>query len=106
MSQSLVDRIPFAKIVVVLAVAFGIGLGLCGLSIAMASNGFASNEEFGGDRFGIGTVSLVVMLLSAFGLVIAVIAWVLAGIFSSFSRGQKSDEPQRLFGDKDDEGQS
>ncbi len=96
------QRINFAKIVTVLAVAFGVGLGLCGLSFVLASSGFRSNEEFGVDSLGVAPVSLVVMILSAFGLAIAVIAWVLAAIFGSSSSGGGGSEPRRLFDDKDD----
>jgi hypothetical protein len=44
---------PFAKIVVVLAIAFLVGLGLCGLSFVLSAHGFPSNEEFGGDSLGL-----------------------------------------------------
>jgi hypothetical protein len=47
---------PFAKIVVVLAIAFGVGVGLCGLSFVAASAGFKSHEEFGVDSLGIANV--------------------------------------------------
>ena len=39
MSKPLVDRIPFAKIVSVLAVALGVGIGLCGLDFFLGSHG-------------------------------------------------------------------
>ena len=39
MSKPLVDRIPFAKILIGLAILFGLSLGLCGLSIAQIWNG-------------------------------------------------------------------
>ena len=48
MSEPSVSRISFAKVVVVLAVVFGIGVGLCGLDIFLASKGIGkSTEEFG-----------------------------------------------------------
>jgi len=81
MKESLVDRIPFAKIVVVLAIAFGVGLGLCGLSFVVAANGFKSHEEFGVDSLGIANISLVVMVLSGAALLPALVAWAVAGIF-------------------------
>jgi flagellar basal body-associated protein FliL len=93
----------FAKIVVVLAIAFCAGLGLCGLSFVAASHGFKSNQEFGVDSIGIAGFSLIVMILSALGLVVAVVVRVMAAIFGSFSSKQRGSEPQTLFGDEDDE---
>ena len=39
MSKPLVDRIPFAKILIGLAILFGLSLGLCGLCMAQIWNG-------------------------------------------------------------------
>jgi hypothetical protein len=91
---------PFAKIVVVLAIAFGVGVGLCGLSFVAASAGFKSHEEFGVDSIGIANVSLVVMVLSAGVLVLALVAWAVAGTVGAL---RETGEPQTLLGDKDDE---
>jgi hypothetical protein len=91
---------PFAKIVVVLAIAFGVGVGLCGLSFVAASAGFKSHEEFGVDSLGIANVSLVVMVLSAGALVLALVAWAVAAIVGA---GKGSSETEKLLGDKDDE---
>ncbi len=87
---------PFAKIVVVLAIAFGVGVGLCGLSFVAASAGFKSHEEFGVDSIGIANVSLIVMMLSAAGLVLALMGWGLAAIFGM---GKGISEPQALLGE-------
>lgn len=92
---------PFAKIVVVLAVAFGVGAGLCGLSFVVASHGFKSNEEFGVDSLGIAGFSLIVMVLSGGALVLAAVGWVLAAIFGGIGKGK--GEPQALFDKEDDE---
>lgn len=99
MSESLIERIPFAKIVTVLAVGFGIGLGLCGLDYLLAANGIGKSTE----EFGVGpldAVSLVVMALSAVGLVVTVVAWVVAAIVDSAVG--KVSQPQKLFGEGDD----
>jgi hypothetical protein len=93
---------PFAKIVVVLAVAFCVGLGLCGLDYLLAANGIGKS----GEEFGVGPldgVSLIVMILSGFGLVVAVIIWIIAAILGRLGLGRVSDEPQSLFEDKDDQ---
>jgi len=43
MKDRLVDRLPFARIVTVLAVAFGVALGLCGLNLALSTGGVFRN---------------------------------------------------------------
>lgn len=99
MSESSAGRISFAKVVTVFAVLFGIGVGLCGLDYLLAAKGIGKNTE----EFGVGPldgVSLVVMILSAFGLVITVIAWIIAAAVGSFSN--KVSQPQKLFDEVDD----
>jgi hypothetical protein len=93
---------PFAKIVAVLAIAFGVGLGLCGLSFVAASAGFKSNQEFGVDSLGIANISLVVMVVSAAALVLAAIGWAVAATLG-IGVGRGEGDPRTLFGDKDDE---
>lgn len=98
MSKSPRRSIPFAKIVAVLASAFGVGVGLCGLDHLLAAHNIGRSHE----EFGVGpldAVSLSVMFFSAVGLVLTFIVWLLAGVFGGFSR--KSSEPQRLFDDSD-----
>ena len=99
MSEPQVHRISFAKVVTVQAVLFGIGLGLCGLDYLLAAKGIGKSTE----EFGVGPldgVSLVVMILSAFGLVITVIVWIIAAVVGSF--GEKVSQPQKLFDEADD----
>jgi hypothetical protein len=87
LSEPSVSRISFAKVVVVLAVVFGIGVGLCGLDIFLASKGIGKSTE----EFGVGPldgVSIVVMVVSALGLVITVIAWIGAAIFKGSGAGR------------------
>jgi hypothetical protein len=94
------DRSIFAKTVVVLAIAFVAGIGLCGLDYFLAAHGIGKSTE----DFGVGPldgVSLVVMGLSALGLVTTVVVWVLAAIIGSFGSSRGGSEPQRLFDKKD-----
>jgi hypothetical protein len=89
----------FAKTTIVMAVAFVIGVGLCGLDYILASNGIGKSTE----EFGVGpldNVSLAVMILSAIGLAITLVLWLVVTVARSFSR--KDSEPQKLF-DKTDE---
>jgi hypothetical protein len=100
MSKPLVDRIPFAKILVVLAVAFGLGLGLCGLDFFLLLRGSQTHTQ----GFGVGPIgvlSLTVLILSGIGLVVATIVWVVLAVAGSASR--KNSEPQQLLDDKDNE---
>jgi hypothetical protein len=93
-------RISFPKVIAVLAVALGIGVGLCGLDYWLASRGIGKSTE----EFGVGpldSISLIVMLLSALGLVITTIVWVVAAIVGGF--GRNSNDPQKLFDNSDDE---
>jgi hypothetical protein len=79
MSKPAADRIPFAKILVGLAVAFGIGLGLCGLDFVLLLR--ASQTRTPG--FGVapvGVMSLVVLSLSAIGLFVTTIVWVVLAV--------------------------
>lgn len=94
------DRSWFAKMVVVLAVAFGIGLGLCGLDGLLVAHGIGRrNQEF---AFGpLGGVSLWVMFVSGLGLVVTVLVWVLWVVIRSIRDGRGGNDPQRLFDDKD-----
>ena len=100
MSERLVDRIPFAKIVTVLAVIFGIALGMCGLNLLLALSPLGRLRAFDGGPFSVmGFIELGAMLLSAVGMMVTVVAWVVMAAVGSFSR--KGAEPQKLF---DDEG--
>lgn len=94
------DRSWFAKMVVVFAVALGIGLGLCGLDFLLAAHGIRKSTQ----EFGVGPldgVSLVVMFVSGLGLVVTVIVWVLSVVIGNLSRPGSGNDPQRLFDDKD-----
>ena len=102
MSKPRGNGFPFAKIVVVFALALIVGVGLCGLDLFLGLKGIGKSGP--GINFGpIDILSLVVMLLSAIGLVIMLIAWALSAIIRGFGFGRDSNEPQKLFDDKDGE---
>jgi hypothetical protein len=99
MSERKASRISFAKVVTVFAVLFGIGVGLCGLDYLLAAKGIGKSTV----EFGVGPldgVSIVVMILSAFGLVITVIVWIVAAAVGNV--GKKVSQPQKLFDEADD----
>ena len=89
------DRSRFAKTVTVLAVVFGIGLGLCGLSYVLPSsdNEFHTNWLSG--------VSLLVIVLSFLGLVVSLIIWAIRGIIGSST--ERTSATQTLFGSSEEE---
>jgi hypothetical protein len=95
MSERLVDRIPFAKIVIVLAIAFGVSLGLCGVTFVLALSG---KDHI---LAGFGILELVVIGVSAAGLVLTCVVWVTLSIFGSFS--ETASQPQKLFPDERDD---
>jgi hypothetical protein len=82
MSDPAKNRFPFSKIVAVMAVCLLVGVGLCGLDYALGSHGIGkTNEEFNVGPFD--SLSLAVMALSAIGLVLSLLAWVVAAIIRS-----------------------
>jgi hypothetical protein len=88
----------FAKVTIMMAVAFLVGVGLCGLDFALASDGIGKNTQ----EFGVGPLdglSLVVMILSALGLALTLILWIVVAIVRSFSH--KESEPQKLLDAQD-----
>ena len=87
MNKPLVDRIPFAKILVALAVAFGLGLGLCGLDFVLLLR--ASQTHTRGFAVApVGVMSLIVLSLSAIGMVVTVIVWVVLAIVGRANRNE------------------
>ena len=86
MSKPLVDRIPFAKILIGLAFFFGLSLGLYGLSIAQIWNG--KSVPPGMDRLmnQAAGYDMLAMVLSAAGLLATAIIWAVLTVVSSSSR--------------------
>jgi len=77
MTQRLVDRIPFKKIVTVLAVVCGVSFGLCGVTPFLFSGSSRLVESFM-------VLELVAMGLSLAGLVLTLLVFVTLSIFSGF----------------------
>jgi hypothetical protein len=95
MSERLVDRIPFAKIFTVLAIVFGISLGLCGVTFAISSGG----DRGGGFLIGLGILELIAGAVSAAGLVLTLLLLVTLSMFGIVSG--KVSQPQKLFEEED-----
>jgi hypothetical protein len=102
MSKQPADGTSFAKIVVIFAVSLGIGLGLCGLGFFLNAHGVGrGSEEFGGVQ-PMGVLSLLIIVVSSFGLVVSLLAWAVAGMLRSFG-WLGGNDPQRLFDDSEKE---
>jgi len=82
----------FAKVMAVLAVVFGVSLGLCGLTAVVASAAPPLAM--------LGALEMAAMLLSLLGMIVVGLAWLVATI----AGGGSSDglEFQKLFDDERD----
>jgi hypothetical protein len=92
MSNPQTNRFPFAKVVVILAIAFLVGVGLCGIDYLLAANGIGKSTE----EFGVGILdapSLVIMCLSAACLIFTLILWAIAAVVSSIGPADGMDAP-------------
>lgn len=76
MSKPLVDRVPFAKILIALAIIFGLSLGLCGLGVVVIWGGKSVPSALGGLLNKTAGYDVLAMVLSAVGLLVTVIVWV------------------------------
>src|ERR1700751_4194530 len=88
------DRSIFAKIFTVLAFAFIAGVGLCGVDMTFLANLRDTHEEFGPNTF-IGGIGAIAILLSALGLVLTTVAWLLSVVIAHIR--QKDSEPQNVI---------
>jgi hypothetical protein len=100
MSERLIDQIPFAKIVAVLATVFGISLGLCGITFVLSMGGARGRGGIGGFFVGLGVLELIAIVLSAALLALTLVVLVTLFIFESFS--EKVSQPIKLFDERDD----
>jgi hypothetical protein len=82
------SHINFPKVITVLAVIFGIGLGTCGLAALAGNSNFA---------LPLGMVALIAMVLSFVGIVVMAIIW--AVVQAIGDRGGPG--PTKLFDDED-----
>lgn len=96
MSKQLIDRIPFGKIVMVLAIIFGVSLGLCGVTVVFSLGGNSGGSFL--SSFGI--LLLIAFGLSLGGLLLTLLVYVTLSIIGAFSG--KVSQPQKLFDESDD----
>jgi hypothetical protein len=68
----LLERINFPKVVTVLAVTFAVSLGACGLT----GIGIAKPDGGSDILVWLGFIELAVIFLSAFGLVLTAVVWI------------------------------
>lgn len=84
------NGINFPKVITVLAITFGVSLGLCGLT-AIASR----VSQLAPALIPLGFLELGGILFSAVGLVVMTVLWVVATALDR--TGPSGDGPQRLF---------
>jgi hypothetical protein len=94
----LFEHVNFPKVITILASIFGISLGLCGLTAFLSTAG-ARLGNLGGALMGLGMIELAAILLSAVGLVIMTILWVISAALGNSSQ---SADLQKLFDGTDD----
>ena len=86
MTKPLVDRIPFAKILIGLAAVFMVALGLCGLTARAALQ--RHTVPTGLDHFLEQTVGydVLAMVLSILGIVLIAVVWIIMTVVSRATR--------------------
>ncbi|MGD0631920.1 MAG: hypothetical protein ABR987_21515 [Terracidiphilus sp.] len=93
MHARLIDRIPFAKIVIGLAVVFVVSLGLCGITAIFSGSGSGAFAS-------LGILELLGMALSGAALILTLIVWVTLAAVGGFR--DKVSQPQKLLDEGDD----
>jgi len=81
MKTALVDRIPFTKIVTVLAICAGVAVGLCGVGLAIGFGTKFSGSGTGGLAMNLFLIPVGVLFWgSLLGLVLVFFLWVVLAI--------------------------
>jgi len=91
MSKTFIQRIPFAKILIVLTVVVLLSVGLCGVDAVLYMKGTKVSPAIQLARRAI-DVELVCGVLSAVGIVVTAAVWIVAAVMGSF--GEKVSQPQ------------
>jgi hypothetical protein len=86
------DRSIFAKICTVLAFAFVAGIGLCGVDAAFLSRFRDASEEFGPNSI-VGGIGAWALLVSAVGLVLTVVTWLVVIVVGAFRDSGSNPQP-------------
>jgi hypothetical protein len=100
MSGIFVDRIPFAKILVVLIIVFGLSMGLCGVAFVTYWQGEEMPSRVGPLMSRAMGLDVAVMVLSAGGIAVTGVVWVMAVTVSGFRR--KVSQSEKTTGKEDD----
>jgi hypothetical protein len=87
MKAPLVDRIPFAKVAVVMAAVMIVGLGLCGVGMVV-SNGGNKGGPLGSIFVALLVAGGACFWLSTLGLILLVPLWAILAIVKAVNRDQ------------------
>jgi predicted metal-binding membrane protein len=91
MNKPLVDRIPFAKILIGLVVIFLISLGMCGLGALSLGHGGRAPSGGGMPEKAL-VIGIVCMVVSVVGVPLTAVVWVVMTVASRMMH--KDSEPQ------------
>ncbi len=101
MSKPLVDRIPFAKIVTVLAIVFGVAIGMCGLNLLIAVPLGHVPQSASAVIVALMFIEAGGMLLSALGLFAVGALWLILKIAAGLSPADSGPHDASSPGDED-----
>jgi hypothetical protein len=91
MSKTVLQRIPFAKILIVLTAVVLLSVGLCGVSAVLYMQGGKGSPAIQMVQRAIG-FELICGVLSAVGIVVTAVTWIVAAITGSLRK--KVSQPQ------------
>jgi formate-dependent nitrite reductase membrane component NrfD len=87
MSKQLLERIPFAKIIVAQAILFAIALGLCRLDAHLTEHGQKITGTMDGFIFLTSLMQLGVITLTGVGIIVTLVLWLVAALAREFGKG-------------------
>ena len=101
MSKPLVDRIPFAKIVTILAIVFGVALGMCGLNLLITAPLRQVPQTASAVIVALMFIEAGAMLLSGLGLIVVGVLWLVLKIAAGFNRADSGPHDASSTGNED-----
>ena len=94
-----IEENGYPKTILVLAVIFLVSSGLCGLQLVVANSSRGSSIDW--VLIPLGILELVVMVLSAGGIVVVAVLWMGSVLYARFGKPQES-AVQNLFNRDED----
>ena len=101
MGRPLIDRIPFSRIFTILAVIFGVALGLCGLNTLITVPLSHVPQSASVVIVGLIFIEAGAMLLSGLGMALTALLWLVLAVARSLARGESSRVDGAAGGNED-----